>query len=129
MRILDLEKMRRSWSWRRTAVCDLEKFIRLTYTLTTAEHAELVHHYARHLNPSHRAKLIEMINEWIARRWPVKGVGVPVAHLSDSCDTSKQNGGRMPAIWHFLFPSFLRFSSKEMKHLLKRFRIVRRSRT
>ena len=112
MRILDLEKMRRSWSWLRTAVCDLEKFIRLSYTLTTAEHAELVHHYARHLSPAHRAKLIEMINEWIARRWPVNGVGVPVAHLSDSCDTSKQNDGQTPAIWHFLFPSFLRFSLK-----------------
>jgi len=109
MRILDLEKMRRSWSWLRTAVCDLEKFIRLSYSLTTAEHAELVHHYARRLGPAHRAKLIEMINERIARRLPGKGVRVPVTHLINSCDTSKRNDGRAPAIWHFLFPAFLRF--------------------
>jgi hypothetical protein len=110
MRILDLEKMRRSWSWLRTAVCDLEKLILLTPTLTKVEHTELVHHYARHLSPAHRAKLIEMINEWIARRWLAKGVGVPVIHLSDSCDTSKQKADLAPAIWHFHFPSFLKYS-------------------
>lgn len=117
MRILDLEKMRRSWSWLRTAVCDLEKFIRYTPTLTTAEHTEIVHHYARQLTPAHRAKLVWMINERIARRWPggwpVKGVGVPVIHLIDSIDTSKQNGGQAPAIWHFLSPSFLKFPPKK----------------
>ncbi len=129
MRIIDLEKMRRSWSWLRTAVCDLEKFIRLTYPLTTAERAELVRHYARHLRPSHRAKLIQMINERIAQRWPAEGVGVPVIYLSDLGGNSEQNGGRAPALWHFLCPSFLRFSSKEMKHLLKRFGIVRSARS
>lgn len=110
MRILDLEKMRRSWSWLRTAVCDLEKFIRLTQTLTAAEHTELVHHYAKHLSPAHRTKLVAMINERIARRWPVKGKGAPVIHLNDSCDTPRQNGSLAPALWHFLFPSFFRFS-------------------
>ena len=110
IRILDLEKMRRSWSWLRTAVCDLEKFIRLTPTLTTVEHTELVRHYARYLSPAHRTKLVVMINEHIARRWPVKGVGVPVIYLSDSRDTSKQNGGQAPAIWHFLIPPLFRFS-------------------
>ena len=112
MRILDLEKMRRSWSWLRTAVCDLEKFIRLSYTLTTAEHAELVHHYVRHLSPAHRAKLTVRINERIAHRWPVNGVRAPVIHLSDSGDPSKQHGGPAPAIWHFLFPPFFRSTPK-----------------
>ncbi len=110
MRFLDLEKMRRSWSWLRTAVCDLEKFIRLTPTLTAVEHAELVRHYARYLRPAQQRKLVVMINEHIARRWPLKGVGVPVIHLSDSRDTSKQNGGQVPAIWHFLSPPLFRFS-------------------
>jgi hypothetical protein len=110
IRFLDLEKMRRSWSWLRTAVCDLEKFVRLTPTLTTIEHTELVHHYARHLSPAHRTKLVAMINEHIARKWRVKGVGVPLIHLSDSRDTSKQNGGQLPATWHFLFPPLFRFS-------------------
>ena len=108
IRFLDLEKMRRSWSWLRTAVCDLEKFIRLTSTLTTVEHNELVRHYARYLSSARRTKLVAMINERIARRWPVKGVGVPVIHLRDSRDTSKQNGGQAPAIWHFLFPPLFR---------------------
>jgi hypothetical protein len=112
MRILDLEKMRRSWSWSRTAVCDLEKFIRLSHTLTTAENAELVRHYARHLSPTHRTKLTVMINERIAHRWPVKGVGTPVIHLSDLGDLSKQHGGPTPAIWHFLFPPFFRSTPK-----------------
>ena len=125
MRILDLEKMRRSWSWLRTAVCDLEKFIRLTPTLTPVEHTELVRHYARYLSPSHRRKLMVMINEHIARRWPVKDVGVPVIHLIDSRDTSKQDGGQRPAIWHFLFPPFSDFplgdgtSSQEIDHPAK----------
>jgi hypothetical protein len=110
MRILDLEKMRRSWSWLRTAVCDLEKFIRLSYTLTTGEHAELVRHYAQYLSPAHRTKLVVMINERITARWPVKDGGVPVIHLSDSRDISKQNGGQKPAIWYFLFPPLFRFS-------------------
>ncbi len=112
MRILDLEKMRRSWSWLRTAVCDLEKFIRLTPTLIPVEHAELVRHYASYLSSAHRRKLVVTINEHIARRWPVKGVGVPVIHLIDPRDTSKQKGGQAPAIWHFLSPPFFRFSLK-----------------
>ena len=90
MRILDLEKMRQSWSWLRTAVCDLEKLIRLTPTLTTVEHIELVRHYARYLTPAYERKLALMINERITRRWPAKSVGVPAIRLSDSCDTSKQ---------------------------------------
>ena len=83
IRILDLEKMRRSWSRVRTVVCDLEKFIRHSPTLTTAEHAELVRHYARHSSPTHRKKLVAMINQRIARKWPVKGGGAPVIHLDD----------------------------------------------
>ncbi len=113
MRILDLEKMRRSWSWQRTAVCDLAKFIRLTPTLTSAEHAELVHHYARYLSPARRRKLVRMINEYMARRWTkwsVEGVGVPSIHVSDPRDISKQNGGPLPPLWHFHFPSLFRFS-------------------
>jgi len=125
MRILDLEKMRRSWSWLRTAVCDLEKFIRLTPALTTVERTELVRHYARHLSPAHRTKLVVMINEHIVSRWPVKGAGVPVVHLIDSRDTSKKNGGEGPATWYFLSPPLFRFSlrrrntSREIYHPTK----------
>lgn len=113
VRILDLEKMRRSWSWLRTAVCDLEKFIRLTPTLTPVEHTELVRNYARYLSPVHRGKLVMMINEHIARRWPrwpVEGMEVPSIHLGDSRHTSKQNGGQLPATWHFYFPPLFTFS-------------------
>jgi len=53
---------------------------------------------------------VVMINEWIARRWPVKSVGVPAIRLNDSCDTSKQKARQAPAIWHFHFPSFLKYS-------------------
>ncbi len=110
MRILDLEKMRRSWSWLRTAVCDLGKLILLTPTLTKVEHTELVGHYSSHLSPGHKRKLIMTINEWIARRWPAKSVVIPAIHLNDSCDTPKQKTYQTPAIWHFIFPSFLRYS-------------------
>jgi hypothetical protein len=115
IRILDLEKMRRSWSWPRTAVCDLEKFILLTSALAAAEHAELVHHYTRRLSSAHRASLIEMINERIARRLPGKGVRVPVSHVVDPYAASKGNGGLSPAIWHFHFPSFLGYSLRRHK--------------
>ena len=110
MRILDLEKMRRSWSWLRTAVCDLEKLILLTPTLTTGEHTELVRHYASYLTPAYGRKLVVMINERIAHRWPAKSAGVPAIRLSDSCATSKQKARQAPAIWHFHFPSFLKYS-------------------
>ena len=80
--ILDLEKMRRSWSRVRTIVCDLEKFIRHSPTLTTAEHTELVRQYLQYLSPARRTKLVAMINQRIARRWPVKGDVVPVINLN-----------------------------------------------
>ncbi len=108
--ILDLEKMRRSWSWMRTAVCDLEKFIRLTPSLTEAEHDELVRHYACYLSPARRRKLVEMINEQIFRRWPIKDAAVPVIHLSDSRDAPTQIGAPAPALWHLLYPPLFRFS-------------------
>jgi hypothetical protein len=110
IRILDLEKMRRSWSWFRTAVCDLEKFIVLTF-LTPAEQSELVHHYSRQLSPAHRTKLIHMINTRIAERWPGRAPNIPVTHLNGSCETFKKTGDRGPATWHFLIPAFLGFSS------------------
>jgi hypothetical protein len=110
MRILDHEKMRKSWSWLRTAVCDLEKFIRFTPALTTAEHTELVRHYSRHLSPAHRTKLAGMINEHIARRWVVKDVEAPIIHLGDSDNTSEQQGGPLPPMWYFLYPPLFRFS-------------------
>ena len=110
IRILDLEKMRRSWSWFRTAVCDLEKFIRLT-SLTTAEYAELVHHYSRQLSPAHRTKLINMINRRIAERLPGTDLNIPVTYLNSSCERFKNHNDCGPARWHFLIPAFLRFSS------------------
>jgi len=112
VRILDLEKMRRSWSWLRTAVCDLEKFIRLTPMLTQVEHTEFVHHYARYLSPAHRRKLVALINEHIARRWRVKEAEAPVVDLIDSRDASRQDAGQVPARWHFLFPPLFRLSLK-----------------
>jgi len=110
MRILDQEKMRKSWSWLRTAVCDLEKFIRFTPALTPVEHTELVHHYSRHLSPVRRTKLAMMINEHIARRWVVKGVKPPSIHLGDSDDTFEQQRGPLPPMWYFLYPPLFRFS-------------------
>ena len=83
IRILDLEQMRRSWSRVRTTVCDLEKFVRYTPTLTPAEHAELVRHYMRYLSPANRRKLVTLINQRIAREWRVKGGAVPIIHLND----------------------------------------------
>ena len=83
IRILDLEQMRRSWSRVRTIVCDLEKFVRYTPTLTPAEHAELVRHYMRYLSPANRRKLVTLINQRIAREWRVKGGAVPIIHLND----------------------------------------------
>ena len=126
IRILDLEKMRRSWSWLRTAVCDLGRFIRLTRMLTTLEHTELVYHYARYLSPSHRTKLVVMINEHIARRWPVKE-RVPIIHLRDSRGTYNQNGGQAPAMWHFLFPPLFGFSLRRWSTFSSRLSSHRRS--
>jgi len=83
IRILDLEQMRRDWRRVRTIVCDLEKFIRHSPTLTPAEHAELVRHYMRSLSPAHRTKLVALINRRIAREWRVKDGTAPIIHLND----------------------------------------------
>jgi hypothetical protein len=112
VRLLDLEKMRRSWSWLRTAVCDLEKFIRLTPMLTPVEHSGFVHHYGRSLSPDSRRKLVVLINEQMARRWRLKEVEAPVVDLMDSPDPSQQEVGQVPARWHFLFPPLFRLSLK-----------------
>ncbi len=113
LRILDLEKMRRSWSWLRTAVCDLEKLILLTPTLTTVEHAELIGHYASYLSPAYRRKLVMTMNEWIARRRTARSGGVPEIRLIDSCDGPKQKADQTPAFWHFHFPPLLKYSLKK----------------
>ncbi len=83
IRLVDLEKMRRGWSRVRTVVCDLAKFIGLSPTLTRAEHAELMRHYARHLSSARRKKLVAMINQRITRKYITKGIVVPMIHLED----------------------------------------------
>lgn len=61
LRILGLEKMRRSFRPIDTAVRDLEKFIRRTPRLTKDERDELLLHYAQHFSYAQRGKLIEKI--------------------------------------------------------------------
>ena len=83
LRILDLEKMKRSWRPLDTAVRDLEKFIRHSPTLTTGEHAEFVRHYARHWRPAQRRKLVVMINQRMASKCSTKGLVAPVIQLDE----------------------------------------------
>jgi hypothetical protein len=83
LRILDLEKMKRSWRLLDTAVRELEKFIRHSPTLTPDEHAEFVRHYARDWSPAQRRNLGVMINQRMADKCSTKGLTAPVIHLSD----------------------------------------------
>jgi hypothetical protein len=83
VRILDLEKMKRSWWQLRTATCDLERLIRYTPTLTTTDHAELIRHYTRYLNPKQRRRLVTMINQRLVSRCSGRGYTVPTVDLGD----------------------------------------------
>jgi hypothetical protein len=83
IRILDLEKMKRSWLQIRTAVCDLERFIRHTPTLTNADHAEVVRHYARYMGRAERGRLVAMINQRLVRKCSTRGYAVSTIDCID----------------------------------------------
>jgi len=83
IRILDLERMKRSWGAVGTAAHDLQKFIRHSPTLSAAEHAELIGHYARSMSPAQRRKLAVMINRRIASKRSARGGAFPVIQLND----------------------------------------------
>jgi hypothetical protein len=78
LRILDLEKMRRTFRPIDAAARDLEKFIRSTPTLTMDEHAAFLFYYTRHFTYTQRRKLVEKIIQRLLRKSLTKRQVVPL---------------------------------------------------
>jgi hypothetical protein len=89
IRILDLEKMRRSWYHLYAAIRDIERFVRHTPTLNKIEHAEFVRHYARYFKPMQQRLLVKLTNQFIVKRSYSKGCSLPLIHLSELAQTAK----------------------------------------
>ena len=87
LRVLDLEKMRRSFRPMDTAVKDLEKFIRRTPRLTKDERVEFLLHYTHNFNHGERRKLLERINERLTFKCSRRDMIVPETCLAAQCDT------------------------------------------
>jgi hypothetical protein len=88
-RILDLEKMKRSWHHLYASVRDIERFIRHTPTFSKAEHAEFVRHYVKYFDPMQKRLLIRLTNQCIISRTYSKGHAFPLIHLSDLDEATK----------------------------------------
>lgn len=78
LRILDLEKMRRSFRPMDAAVKDLEKFIRRTPKLTTNEQAEFLLHYTQNFSHGQRRKLLERVNQRLVFKCSRRGMIAPI---------------------------------------------------
>jgi hypothetical protein len=89
VRILDLEKMKRSWCHLHAAVWDIERFIRHTPTISKAEHDDFVRYYAKYFTPMQQRLLVKLTNQRIVKRSYPKGCTQPLVHLRELDETSK----------------------------------------
>jgi hypothetical protein len=88
LRILDLEKMRRSFRPMDAAVKDLEKFIRRTPRLTKDERAEFLLYYTQNFNYGQRRQLLKRIDERLLFKCSRKGMVAPISGMSVSLPDS-----------------------------------------
>ena len=89
IRILDLEKMRRSWHRLYVSIRDIERFIRHTPTLNKTEHTEFISHYVRNFSPIQQKLFVKLTNRCIFKRSYSKGHAPPLIHLGGLDEATK----------------------------------------